>query len=165
MKIYSDLVKRLKKDMMTLAVAESCTGGLVAKLITDIPGSSLIFLGGIIVYSNEMKMSLLKVKSGTLKMHGAVSEQTVGEMLDGLLDVTQADIGIAISGIAGPSGGTAERPVGTVYIGVYLHEARIIQRNQFAGTRGIIRNASAIKAAEMVNELLSKKGRTDPSRN
>jgi nicotinamide-nucleotide amidase len=102
----------------TLAVAESCTGGLVGQLVTSVPGSSRWFVGGVISYANELKEKLLGVAHETLMMHGAVSEPCVIEMADGARKATGADYAIAVSGIAGPDGGTAEKPVGTVFIAI-----------------------------------------------
>ena len=121
-----DLLIKKKK---TLAVAESCTGGALSAAITAEEGASKYFLGGLITYNNKLKTSLLKVKPVTLKQHGAVSSETVSEMLKGIFKVTKADFGIAISGVAGPSGGTRQKPVGTVYfaIGQRGKKAEIIQ--------------------------------------
>ena len=102
----------------TLATAESCTGGFLAHKITSIPGSSAYFMGSVIAYSNAVKINQLQVKSSTLKMHGAVSEETVKEMVQGALDLLKTDIAIAISGVAGPGGGTPEKPVGTIWIAI-----------------------------------------------
>jgi len=102
----------------TLATAESCTGGHIAHMITTIPGSSAYFKGGMIPYSNELKEKILEVKPATLKAYGAVSEETVKEMVQGTLKLSGADIALAVSGIAGPGGGTLEKPVGTVWLAV-----------------------------------------------
>ena len=99
----------------TLALAESCTGGMVAQHLTAIPGALEYFLGSIVTYSNSLKQGLLHVSEKTLKEHGAVSQEAVKEMLSGIFKATPADFGIAVSGIAGPSGGTAAKPVGTVW--------------------------------------------------
>ncbi|MFN3551033.1 MAG: CinA family nicotinamide mononucleotide deamidase-related protein, partial [Endomicrobiia bacterium] len=106
----------LGKNKKTLAVAESCTGGLLANRITNIPGSSFYFLGGITAYSNQLKMNLLEVKKETLETYGAVSEETVKEMCLGVKKLTGADYCISVSGVAGPTGGTKEKPTGTVWI-------------------------------------------------
>jgi nicotinamide-nucleotide amidase len=103
---------------MSLAFAESCTGGLMAAQITAIPDSSKYFLGSLVAYSNQLKTTLLKVSPQTLKKWGAVSGETVKEMAVGLLDVTKADFGLAVTGIAGPSGGDAEKPIGTIWYGI-----------------------------------------------
>jgi len=114
------LEEALKRDFekagLMLATAESCTGGFLGHRITSIPGSSSYFLGSIVCYSNDLKNKLLGVKSQTLKSHGAVSEETVLEMLEGVLNITGADIGVSVSGIAGPIGGTVEKPVGTIWM-------------------------------------------------
>jgi nicotinamide-nucleotide amidase len=102
----------------TLATAESCTGGYLAHKITSIPGSSAYFMGSVIAYSNAVKMNQLNVKPATLKKHGAVSEETVKEMVQGALDLLKTDLAIAISGVAGPDGGTPEKPVGTIWIAI-----------------------------------------------
>jgi nicotinamide-nucleotide amidase len=109
------LVETLGDAGKTVATAESCTGGWVAKAITDIPGSSAAFAFGIVSYSNAAKESLLGVKSQTLEQNGAVSEAVVGEMASGALRLSGADIAIAVSGVAGPDGGSDEKPVGTVW--------------------------------------------------
>lgn len=103
------------KHCKTLALAESCTGGFMASQLTELPGASAYFLGSIVAYSNQLKEDLLGVAPATIKKHGAVSRETVHEMWEGLLKKTNADYGIAVSGIAGPTGGTPEKPVGTVF--------------------------------------------------
>lgn len=108
----------LRQGKRTLATAESCTGGFISHRITSVPGSSDYFKGSVISYSNEVKASLLGVSTETLREHGAVSEQTVQEMLQGVLSRLSADYGIAVSGIAGPAGGTPQKPVGTVWLAV-----------------------------------------------
>ena len=108
----------LRERRRTLAVAESCSGGLLGHRVTNVPGSSTYFVGGVIAYSNELKQQLLGVKHTTLAAHGAVSEETVREMALGIRQATGADLGIATTGIAGPEGGTPEKPVGTVAIGL-----------------------------------------------
>ncbi len=111
------LVKKLSEHNLTIATCESCTGGLISKKITDISGSSKVFGYGICTYANEAKTSLLGVKSETLNEYGAVSEQTAREMAQGLLKLSGADIAISTTGIAGPGGGTDQKPVGLVYVG------------------------------------------------
>jgi nicotinamide-nucleotide amidase len=112
------VVKLLAERKQTLVLAESCTGGYVANRITDVPGASAVFLAGLVTYSNEAKQNLLGVRAETLAAHGAVSEPTVREMAEGARKHLGADYAIAITGIAGPSGGTPEKPVGTVFIGL-----------------------------------------------
>jgi nicotinamide-nucleotide amidase len=113
--VVSDLLKEQKK---VIATAESCTGGYIAHLLTARPGSSVTFKGGVVSYANDAKEQALGVKHNTLERYGAVSEQTVTEMATGVLQKLNADYAIATSGIMGPDGGTAEKPVGTVWIAV-----------------------------------------------
>ena len=114
----AEAVAALKNKGFTMATAESCTGGLAAKLVTDVSGSSAVFEGGVVSYSNEVKMKVLGVSAATLEAHGAVSEETADEMCRGARRVTGADIAVSTTGIAGPSGGTPEKPVGTVCFGI-----------------------------------------------
>jgi len=125
----------LKERHLKVATAESCTGGLIGHTITDVPGSSEYYEGGIISYSNEMKMKFLGVKERTLKEYGAVSEQTAKEMAEGVRRATGADIGIATTGIAGPGGGTAEKPVGLVYIAISADGKTKVEKHLFKGNR------------------------------
>ena len=120
--------KILLKNKKTISTAESCTGGAIASLITSVPGSSSYFNGSIVSYSNDIKETFLNVKKETLEKHGAVSEETVREMLSGLLDAMKTDYGIAVSGIMGPTGGTDEKPVGTVFIAVGNKEKQVVQK-------------------------------------
>ena len=115
-------VDLLKKNELILSVAESCTGGLIAKYFTDFPGSSIFFDSGFVTYSNDSKINLLQVSEKTLKENGAVSGEVIREMLNGLLKNSKIDVGIAISGVAGPGGGSDSKPVGTVYIGWVLNK-------------------------------------------
>ena len=167
-KNYRQLVDYLKENKFTIATAESCTGGLIAKLITDVAGSSEVFIGGIVSYSNEMKKKWLAVKETTLFKFGAVSKQTVVEMLEGIHHETGATFCIAVSGIAGPGGGTREKPVGTVFIGVRNDSQTVVEEFHFAGSRENIRNSSAQKIIEMIQNLAfikssfsRKNGKTD----
>ena len=143
----------IEKDL-TLSVAESCTGGLCSSRFTDIPGSSAYFLGGAVVYSNESKEKLLGVNVDTLTRFGAVSEQVVFEMAEGARNLFGTDIGISISGIAGPGGGTAEKPVGTVWFG-FSHptSGTFCEKRNFAGTRDEIKNFAASTAIDMVRKF------------
>jgi nicotinamide-nucleotide amidase len=122
------LGKILLKNKKTISTAESCTGGAIASLITSVPGSSGYFTGSIISYANEIKESELNVKKETLESFGAVSEEAVKEMLQGLLPKMKTDYGIAVSGIMGPGGGTDEKPVGTVFIAVGNKEKQVVQK-------------------------------------
>ncbi len=115
--INTQLVALLKEKGLTISCAESCTGGLVAKTITDVSGCSSVFLGGVVSYANEVKENALSVKHETLEKYGAVSELTAIEMANGVKNLCKTDIGISTTGIAGPDGGTPDKPVGTVYVG------------------------------------------------
>lgn len=137
-----------------LAVTESSTGGLLGHMITNAPGSSTYFKGGVIAYANEVKADLLGVKSRTLDRYGAVSKETVIEMARGVRKVLEADIGVAISGIAGPGGGTAEKPVGTTVIGMSALETEIAEAYVFPGQRLDIKTQAAQSAIQMVIDYL-----------
>lgn len=122
------LGKLLKEKGLTLAIAESCTGGYVSHLVTSVSGSSSCFVGSVVSYANEVKTNQLGVKTETLKAHGAVSEQTVQEMVSGALELLGTDLAVATSGIAGPTGGTPEKPVGTIWIAVGNKERTVTQK-------------------------------------
>jgi len=126
--LAEELGKLLLEKGLTLSTAESCTGGGIASIITAIPGSSQYFHGGIVAYANEVKMALLEVQSETLERHGAVSEQTVVEMAKGAMKSMKTTCSIATSGIAGPGGGTADKPVGTIWIDVACNERIVTKR-------------------------------------
>ena len=111
------VVKLLREKGKNIALAESCTGGYIAKRITDVPGSSEVFEYGIVSYSNDVKMKLLGVRSETIEQYTEVSEQTAAEMAEGVRRLSGADIGISVTGISGPGGGTEDKPVGLAYIG------------------------------------------------
>ena len=151
---YHQLIDTLKEKKLTISTAESCTGGLISRLITDVPGSSEVFIGGVVSYSNEMKMKWLGVNQEKLEKYGAVSEQTVGEMLNGIMRETGSDLAIAVSGVAGPTGGTTEKPAGTVFIGVVFHEQKDVKKYLFQGSREDVRMKSAMKVVEMISNLL-----------
>jgi nicotinamide-nucleotide amidase len=125
----------MSERKLKLAVAESCTGGLIGHRLTNVPGSSKFFVGDLVTYSNELKMGVLGVSADTLKQFGAVSEECVREMAAGARKRTGADVGIATSGVAGPDGGTPERPVGTVCVALDSDSARASRRYQLRGTR------------------------------
>lgn len=129
-------VGRLLRDRgLKLVLAESCTGGLLGSRITDVPGSSEYFLAGVVAYAYEAKADLLGVSWDTLNTKGAVSRETVLEMARGIRNLMKADIAISISGIAGPGGGTPEKPVGTTWIGFVTNEGEWARTFQFSGDR------------------------------
>lgn len=153
------LVNKLKKLGYHVSAAESCTGGLVSKLLTDAPGASEVFDCSVTTYSNEAKINLLGVKPETLKEHGAVSEQTAREMASGVLALSGADIAVSVTGLAGPGGDGGEKPVGTVCIGIATSEKCYAAEFLFAGSRAQIRRLSAKMACKMVLDELGVSGR------
>lgn len=144
----------------TLSVAESCTGGYISHLITSHPGSSEVFLGGAVSYSYELKESMLGVKNETLWQYGAVSEETVTEMVNGALLNFKSDYAIAVTGVAGPGGGTPEKPVGTVWIGVATEGRSIIRKYLFGSKRQQNIERTAITALGLLNTLLTDVSKT-----
>lgn len=149
------LHKKLIEQKKTLFLAESCTGGYFAKLLTDLSGSSLYFLGSIVCYSNEIKKNVLYVPEKTLAEFGAVSKQTAKKMIEGLRKISNTDFQIAITGIAGPGGGTSEKPVGTVFIAVGWDTGIEIKHFVFKGTRQAVRKRTIVKAVDMLLTLLN----------
>ncbi|HEY3417423.1 MAG TPA: competence/damage-inducible protein A, partial [Armatimonadota bacterium] len=139
--------RMLKERGLTLAVAESCTGGLLGGRITNVAGSSEYFPGGVISYSNALKEMMLDVPAETLNTHGAVSEETARAMAQGIARATGSHYGISVTGVAGPGGGTEEKPVGLVYIGIADRKGKsLVQRNSMWGDRATIRNRSVQQA-------------------
>lgn len=147
----------LREKGLKLALAESCTGGLASSMITDVAGSSEYFLGSVVAYANNVKQTELGVKSGTLKKYGAVSKETALEMARGVKKRLQADISAAITGIAGPGGGTKEKPVGLVFIAVLRGRTTVVQKFVFKGGRKSIKKQSGQAALLMLAEALGLK--------
>jgi PncC family amidohydrolase len=145
----------LRAKGWTIATAESCTGGLVAHRLTNIGGSSDYLLGGIVAYSNAVKQSLLRVKQGTLIAYGAVSEQVAAEMATGARAALAVDMAVSVTGIAGPGGGTPEKPVGLTYIGLAgPNGLLVVQRYVWDGDREANKAASAEAALNLVLQHL-----------
>jgi len=144
----------LIRKKLTLSVAESFTGGLIEDLLTNVPGSSAYFLGGAVTYSNESKMKLLGVREETLKKHGAVSEETVIEMVSGVQKLFNSDCAIATTGIAGPTGATAEKPVGLCYLAARVGDQQVSRKFQFGNDRLMNKHRGAIAALELLRRLL-----------
>jgi PncC family amidohydrolase len=138
----------------TVAVAESCTGGLVGAAITAIPGASAYFRGGVIVYDNHIKVAVLGVAESLLAAHGAVSGECVEAMADGVCRLMRTDCAIAVSGIAGPEGGTPEKPVGLVYIGISIQGRTLSRRHLFEGDRNTIRQAAVAQAIAVLHAAM-----------
>ncbi len=129
--IIQEIVVKFTKSNITLAVAESCTGGYISNMITNIPGASKVFERGIVCYSNLSKSTLLNVDPDDIVKHGAVSEIVAKQLANNIRALSNVTIGIGISGIAGPTGGTPEKPVGLVYIGFSTQKETIVEKHQF----------------------------------
>ena len=137
---------------MTLATAESCTGGLIAHRLTNVSGASAYFLGSVVAYHNTVKHGLLGVSEEVLAAHGAVSEETARGMAEGVRRLVGATYGLAVTGIAGPTGGSAEKPVGLVYLAVAREDGTAVIRRQFSGTREEIKAQTAETAVRLLLE-------------
>lgn len=150
--------RELRVARWRVVTAESCTGGWITKALTDIPGSSQWVQSGYVTYSNTAKIRDVGVSAQTLAAHGAVSEETVREMANGALRVTGAEVAIAVSGVAGPDGGTAEKPVGTVWFSIATPDARgpaaVCEVRHFCGDRDQVRRQSVDHALRLVLQLL-----------
>lgn len=154
--LVAEVFERLKEHGYTFGTAESCTGGMIAAAMTDLPGSSQVFSGSIVSYSNTVKAKLLGVPQKILDTRGAVSPQCVYAMVSGVAKALDVDAAIAVSGIAGPGGGTDEKPVGLVYIGASLHDEISIEKYIFPGNRESIRERAKTMGLLMLRELLLK---------
>jgi len=142
---------------LKLAVSESCSGGLLADHITDVPGSSDYFVGGVVAYAYEAKVALVHVSWDTLRLHGAVSRETAVEMARGVRTSLGADIGVSITGIAGPAGGLPEKPVGTTWIGFSARDGDWARKFVWKGNRRFNKEASAQAAMQFILDYLDKK--------
>lgn len=149
--------RALEAKALVLTTAESCTGGWIGEAVTMVPGSSAWYDRGFITYTNRAKQQMLGVKAATLRDHGAVSEETVREMVAGALAASSAQIAVAVSGVAGPAGGTADKPVGTVCIAWARAGGAVrAETRHFAGDRNAVRRSSVLRALEGVLELIPK---------
>ena len=158
-KLEQVIGKLLLKKKKTLSIAESCTGGLLADRITDIPGSTKYFQIGVVAYSNESKNKVLNIPIETIKEHGAVSRQVASLMAKNVRLLSRSDIGIGISGIAGPTGGTKKKPVGLVYISLSTKDKTLCKEYRFLGQRNIIKFKATQAALNMIRNTLSLLGR------
>ena len=145
----------LRRQRRSLAVAESAAGGLVCSRLTEIPGSSAYFKGGIVAYDNEVKVQLLGVEEPTLARHGAVSREVAMEMAEGVRRLFGADLGLSETGIAGPGGGTEDKPVGLFYLALATSRGTTAYEHHFAGERGELRQRAATAALELLKAHLS----------
>lgn len=148
------LLKILKEKKLTLSIAESCSGGLLSNLITDIPGSSRAFLLGIISYSNSSKCKILKIPQRIIKDSGAVSKSAAGRMSENVRKLGNSSLGIGITGIAGPGGGSKKKPVGTVFIAICSIRKTITRKFLFRGTRLKIKGRAVREALKMLLEFI-----------
>ena len=149
------IVKLLSKKKLTVSFAESCTGGLLASSITSVSGSSKVFSMGLVTYSNKAKTKLLKVTKKTISKYGAVSYETCLAMVKNLSKISKSNISISITGIAGPNGGTKEKPVGLVYIGIKKGSKTIIKKNLFKNKKRIsIQKTTVTQALKMILNTL-----------
>jgi len=149
-----ELIDVLRSKGLRMSAAESCTGGMIGCMMTSVPGSSDVFLGSAVTYSNEAKESILKVSHQTLMDHGAVSEETAREMAIGSIDAYGSDIAVAVTGIAGPGGATDTKPVGLVYIAVADGPRTVVTKNNFEGDRQSVRKQTALEAIRLAKDMV-----------
>ncbi len=152
--ILEEIIQALTKQKQTITFAESCTGGRIASAFTSISGASNVLNGSCVTYSNEIKHKWLGVDDNILKEFGAVSEECVSQMLDGIQKMAKSDYAIAVSGIAGPTGGTELKPVGTVYIGLLTPSNKEIFHCLFEGSREDVQKQSTLLAIKKLSENL-----------
>ncbi len=157
MKLEEKVVALLREKNLIMACAESCTGGLISKRITDVSGSSAVFNCGIVSYSNDIKEKILGVKSKTLEQFGAVSEQTVREMVQGVLKISGADLAVSVSGIAGPNSDNTNKPVGLIYLAVSDGNKTVVKElhNTFSDDiRNSNRTSASDEALKMIIQMI-----------
>jgi len=152
--LETDVLVKLSKAGLPLAVAESCTGGRICDRITDVAGSSEHFKGGIVAYSNDSKVKFLGVSHDTLKAHGAVSEECAKEMAVGVSRAFDADVGVSVTGIAGPGGATPQKPVGLVFIGIAWKKEQAAFRYLFDGDRKAIKTQATEQALQLIIDFV-----------
>ena len=155
MSLNKKIISLLKRKNLKLAIAESCTGGMLSSSITSVSGASKVFTMGLVTYSNQTKMSILKVPKKIIQKHGAVSVQCCLSMVNNLSRLSKSKVCISVTGIAGPKGGTKQKPVGLVYIGIKNGKKVIISKNQFKNTgRSSIQKASIKKSLNLLIKLI-----------
>jgi nicotinamide-nucleotide amidase len=155
--LAQQVVNTLARLGRTLAVAESCTGGMVCEAITSVPGSSAVLLGGVVAYANDVKSAQLGVDARLIESHGAVSAEVAGAMAQGVRIRLGADVGVSTTGIAGPDGGTADKPVGLVFIGLQDHHGHDVFRLQLGGTREDIRRSATERLLSLLLERITRR--------
>lgn len=156
MELAEKIISDCTAQGLKIATAESCTGGLISALFTEISGSSAVFECGFVTYSNESKNKMLGVPADLIEKHGAVSEEVGGAMATGALALANVDLAVSVTGIAGPSGGSAQKPVGLVYIALASKNGVNVQKNIFSGNRAEIRGQAVVNAINMLDEELQK---------
>jgi len=161
LQVEEEIIARLVEQRRTLAVAESCTGGLVGHRLTQVPGSSAAFLGGVIAYHNVVKERVLGVPAEILERDGAVSEAAALAMAEGARRLLGADVAVAVTGIAGPAGGTEDKPVGLTYVALAGPESRTCERYLWRGERTANKESSAEAALALLCRYLSAEARRD----
>jgi nicotinamide-nucleotide amidase len=154
--LIESVSKLLTDNKLTIATAESCTGGLLGHMLTSISGSSAYYDRGIISYTNEAKQELLGVPKDLLEQYGAVSEQVAASMAKGVRKLAQTDLGVSTTGIAGPTGGTIDKPVGLVYIGVSSKEKTLVKRFEFQGSRLENKDLTCIEALNLIKQMIQQ---------
>ena len=152
-----ELIEVLRSKGLRMSAAESCTGGMIGCMMTSVPGSSDVFLGSAVTYSNDSKENILGVKHQTLLDNGAVSDETAREMAVGSIDAYGSDLAVAVTGIAGPGGATDGKPVGLVYIAVADGPRTVVTRNIFNGDRQSVRQQTALEAIRLLKEMAEGK--------
>ena len=152
----SKIIKNFNQNNIKIAIAESCTGGYISHMITNISGASRVFERGIVCYSNQAKIDLVNVNPSTLEMYGAVSENVVDQLARNIRIFADVDIGIGISGIAGPTGGTPEKPVGTVYVGFSTKKETKVNRYNFKADRITFKELVLDKIVDYLEQKISK---------
>ena len=151
MSLNKKIISLLKRKKIKLAIAESCTGGMLSSAITSVSGASKVFALGLVTYSNQAKMSILKVPKKIIQKHGAVSIQCCLSMVNNLEKISKSKICVSITGIAGPKGGSKQKPVGLVYIGVKNGKKIVVSKNKFRNKgRGVIQKATVKKALNLI---------------
>lgn len=155
--LTQEVASLLSAKNLTVATAESCTGGWIGKMLTDISGSSAYYPGGVIAYSNDIKHKVLGVAADSLNKYGAVSSQVAQQMALGVKRVFDVDIAVAVTGIAGPTGGSADKPVGTVWFAWALPDGSVVAKEEcFAGSREDVRKSTVYKALDEVRQIIAE---------
>jgi nicotinamide-nucleotide amidase len=156
--VVAEISERVRRAGIMLATAESCTGGMISSAFTDLAGSSDIFMGAVVAYSNQIKQNVLGVPEDILVDKGAVSPECAEAMVDGLCKFMKTQAGISVTGIAGPGGGTPDKPVGLVYIGAQVNDRIEVQKHNFNGDRSAVRERTCARALLLLRKLLLEEG-------